>query len=495
MQEGLSMNRNKKLSGLMILVLLVVVIAGCNNKDNKASSSTEVSASPQAEPSLASQPEANIYPENGLSKDEKVKIKIAIDENGYGRAWVDNAIEIFTKKYPNVSFETTASPKIATMVDTKIAANSDDDMFDIFPGNATTLKVMKLGKVEAIDDLWEREPSDAPGKKLKDILADGVYENHARYEGKTYNIPVGGYTSGLFFDTVLFDEKGWNKNPQTWDEFVKLLADIKATGIAPIVYAGIYPDYLYTFGIGTKPFEIAEINGTLDKFTENFRNDQLPKYASPENIEMWQKIYELGQKGYFAAGLEAMNHTQSQMLMLQHKAALVPTGDWVQNEMKTSIPEGFKWGFMTIPFGNDPNQTKWIANDAGSGGMLIWANKPELTKKWAKEFLLSLTTLEVQTFNAENAGIFPVRKDFTEDAARMAKVQDAPKAVLDYIATNKTRFESMRILNPIHNPTSVNAKKIFTEAVNQIALGKQDPVPVLEKADKMFKEAIAEQKK
>lgn len=490
------MYRNKKLSVLLMFVLLfAVVIAGCSSKDKNTGNSPEVSTSPKAEASQTPQPEANIYPENGLSKDEKVKIKIAIDENGYGRAWVDNAIKIFTTKYPNVSFDTTASPKIGEMVTTKIAANSDEDMFDIFPGNATTLTIMKLGKVEAIDDLWDREPSDAPGKKLKDILAAGVFENHARYEGKTYNIPVGGYTSGLFFDTALFDKNGWNKNPQTWDEFVKLLADIKATGLVPITYAGVYPEYLFRFGLGAKTFEIAEINGTLDKFTENFRNDQLPKYASPENIEMWQKIYGLGQKGYFAPGLAAMNHTQSQMMMLQHKAALVPTGDWIQNEMKTAIPEGFKWGFMAIPYGNDPNQTKYVFNDAGSGGMLIWANKPELTKKWAKEFLLSLTTLEVQTFNAQNAGIFPVRKDFTEDEARMAKVQDAPRAVLNYIATNKTRFESERILNPVSNPKQVSAYKVFYEAVNQIALGKQDPVPILEKADKMFKEAIDEQKK
>ncbi|NOU67376.1 extracellular solute-binding protein [Paenibacillus sp. LMG 31461] len=480
------MYRNKKLSVLLMFVLVfTVVIAGCSSKDKSTSSSPEVSANTKP----------NASPENGLSKDEKVKIKIAIDENGYGRAWVDNAIKIFTTKYPNVSFETTASPKIGEMVNTKIAANNDTDMFDIFPGTANVTTIMKLGKVEAIDDLWERELSDAPGKKLKDILADGVYDNHARYDGKTYNIPVGGYTAGLFFDTVLFDKNGWNKSPQTWDEFVKLLADIKATGLAPITYAGVYPDYLYSFGLGVKPFEIAENNGTLDAFIKNFRNDQLPKYASPENIEMWQKIYGLGQKGYFAPGLAAMNHTQSQMMMLQHKAALVPTGDWIQNEMKTAIPEGFKWGFMTIPFGNDPKQTKWIANDAGSGGMLIWANKPELTKKWAKEFLLSLTTLEVQTFNAENAGIFPVRKDFTQDAARMAKVQDAPRAVLDYIAKNKTRFESMRILNRVDDPAAVSAKKIFTEAVNQIALGNQDPVPILEKADKKFKEAIDAQKK
>ncbi|MBP1988536.1 ABC transporter substrate-binding protein [Paenibacillus eucommiae] len=483
------MKRNVKwLAVMFALILMMSVAAACGSKDEKTPEETGAAGST---PAATGDSAGDVYPENGLSKADKVKIKLAIDENGYGRAWVDNAIEIFTKKYPNVSFDITSSPKIGDMVNTKVAANKDSDMFDIFPGTAAaSTKLIEGGKLEAIDDLWERDVPDEAGKKLKDALTAGVYENHARYKGKTYNVPVGGYTAGMFFDINFFEENGWNQNPQTWDEFVQLLADIKAKNITPIIYAGVYPDYLYNFGFGAKPFELAEINGTLDAYLDNYRNLKLPTYTAPEYLETWKRISELGKKGYYADGVAAINHTQSQMQMLQHKAALVPTGDWVQNEMKDAIPEGFKWGFMAVPFGDKPDQTKWIMGDNGSGGLVIWANAPDLTKKWAKEFLLTFVTLEAQTFNAEHAGIFPIRADFSDDPERLAKMQDAPRAIVEYMNNHKTRFESMRKDVVIDHPAMAQATQLLAESANEMILGKKDYLPVFEKMDALLKQAI-----
>ncbi|MBP1988528.1 ABC transporter substrate-binding protein [Paenibacillus eucommiae] len=482
------MIRNGKWLLAFALILMMAVVAGCGGKDNKPEETGAAESTPKATTDSA----GDVYPENGLSKTEKVKIKLAIDENGYGRAWIDNAISIFTEKYPNVSFDITSSPKVGDMVNTKLAANKDSDMFDIFPGTGVSRsKLVDAGKIESLDDLWEREIPDAGGKKLKDVLVGGAFENHARYKGKSYHVPIGGGSTGMFFDAVFFEQNGWNANPQTWDEFVQLLADIKAKNITPIIYAGVYPDYLYNFGFGPKPFEIAEINGTLDTYIDNYRNMKLPTYTAPEYLETWKRIAELGKKGYYADGVAAINHTQSQMQMLQHKAALVPTGDWVQNEMKEAVPEGFKWGFMTIPFGDKPDQTKWIWSDSsGAGGMVIWASTPDLTKKWAKEFLLSFVNLDVQTFNAENAGIFPIRGDFGDDPQRIAKMQDAPRAILEYMGKNKTRFESMRKDVTIDHPAIAQANQLLAESANEMALGKKDYLPVFEKMDELLKQAI-----
>lgn len=475
---------------VVAVTLMMAVAAGCGDKDNKPSATGAGENSSSAP--TAAENKGDVYPENGLSKTEKVKIKLAIDENGYGRSWVDNAIAKFTAKYPNVSFDITSSPKVGDMINTKIAANKDSDMFDIFPGTAVSRsKLIEAGKIESVDDLWHREIPDAKGKKLKDILVPGAFENHARYKNKSYHVPIGGGSTGMFFDATFFEQNGWNKNPQTWDEFVQLLDAIKGKNIAPIVYAGVYPDYLYNFGFGPKPFEVAEIKGTLDTYTANYRNMKLPTYTAPEYLETWKRISELGKKGYYADGVAAINHTQAQMLMLQHKAALVPTGDWVQNEMKDAVPNGFKWGFMTIPFGDKPDQTKWIWSDSsGAGGMVIWASTPELTKKWAKEFLLSFVNLDIQTFNAEKAGIFPIRGDFGDDPSRIAKMQDAPRAIMEYTQTNKTRFESMKKDVIIDHPAITQANQLLTESANDMALGKKDYLPVFEKMDQLLKQAI-----
>lgn len=433
----------------------------------------------------------DVYPENGLSRTEKVTIKLAIDEAGLGRAWIDYAIENFTAKYPNVSFDITSSPKIWDSINAKLATNRDDEMYDIFPGSATSIKLIDAGKLESLEHLWEREVPDLPGVKLKDALIEGAYENRSTYQGVTYNLPVGGYSTGLFFDINFFEEHGWNQSPQTWDEFVQLLESIKAKNITPIVYAGVYPDYLYQFGFGGKPFEVAELNGTLDSFLDRYRNMKLPLYASDEYLETWKRISELGKAGYYANGVAAINHTQSQMQMLQHKAALVPSGDWIQNEMKEAIPEGFKWGYMSIPFGDKPEQTKWIIGDSGSSAsMVVWSKAPELTKQWAMEFLLNFLTLDQQTYNAQHGGIFPNRGDFMDDPARVENMQDAPKAIVEYMSKNKVRVESARRDVIIDHPAIGQANQLLTESANDMALGNKDYKQVLEKMDQMLKEAI-----
>ena len=488
------MKRKTNLLLALVFALIVSLMSACSGNNDGGKSSNTPSSSPTAAATDTNDQnkDADAYPENGLSKTEKVTLKIGIDENGYGRAWVDYAIENFTKKYPNVSFDINASPAIYEAIQTKIAANSDDDMFDIFPGkvDSNSVKLIQAGKFEPVDELWDRTLPDTNGVPIKEMLLGGAYENHPRYEGKTYNLPVGGYTAGFFYEKKYFEENGWNQNPQTWGEFLQLMEDIKAKGVTPIVYAGVYPEYMHTFGMGPKQFEIAEINGTVDTLLDNFRNLKLPKYASEENIAAWDKMSELGKKGYIANGVAAINHTQSQMMVLQRKAALVPTGDWVGNEMKDATPEGFEWGFMSAPMGDNPDQTKWILSDYTSGGYVIWSGKPELNKKWAKEFLLSFASLDQQTYMVEKAGIFPVRKDYSDDPARVEKVQNAPKAVMEYLANNNVRSESMRVDVVIDHPAVGNAIKHVQEAANDIITGKKEARAVLEEADKVLKEAV-----
>jgi raffinose/stachyose/melibiose transport system substrate-binding protein len=53
------------------------------------------------------------------------------------------------------------------------------------------------------------------------------------YNNKLYGVAVGlTVVTGVFYNKKLFADNGW-KVPQTWAEFEKLCADIKAKGITP----------------------------------------------------------------------------------------------------------------------------------------------------------------------------------------------------------------------------------------------------------------------
>ncbi|WP_256759684.1 ABC transporter substrate-binding protein [Cohnella sp. WQ 127256] len=482
---------------LLSLVMVVVLLAGCGgNKNNEQASSTasaKSSESPSASASASSSAsESNVY-DNGLSKDDKVTLQMGFWEAGGGRAWMDLAVKKFTEKYPNVTFDITSTPTLNTILEPKIAAGKDDDMFDLFiphflaPGQLDRLA--HAGKLEPQDDLWDRDLPGEPGKKLRSVISDDAYETSLSV-GFTARVPVNGYTAGLFFDQKLFDEKGWNKNPATWDEFVALLDQIKADGVIPITFPGVYAGYLTDYTFNILQFDLAKANGSFDTYVKNFRDFEGPLLTTPENKEAWNRMYEFGKKGYFPSGVAALNHTQSQMQVLQHKAALVSTGDWVGNEMKETTPEGFKWGFMAIPAVNDPNQTVFVNSGVGDASFVIWKGKPDLNKKWAKEFILSLYDFEIQVSLASEAGTYPGRLDFGEDPARIAKLQPTQAAVMEYATKHNVEYISYRHTFGLTSPEHGQAEKLLSEQITAAATGKKDPASVLEKAEKLKQIAI-----
>lgn len=471
-------------------ILSATMLAACGGNGNTSGPASSPSNSP------GQSAEVEVYPENGLPKNEEVTLKVGYFIGGYGREWFDKAVESFTKKYPNVKIDITASSDMQTILSTKISAGNDKDMFDLFntaPAGGV-VSLAEAGKLEPMDDIWDYKLPDVPDKTVKDLSMPGMYESTPLIQGKRYEFAIFTSFGGLFYNKKLFEEHGWNQNPKTWEEFKQLLADIKADGIAPITFPGIHPNY-HTWAFGpAKNFELADINGHAEQFIENYKTYTLPQYTSPETVETWTRFYELGKLGYFAEGLPALTHTQSQMQVLQGQAAMVSTGTHVENEMKEATPADFEWGYMAVPFRDSEDQTLWIRSGT-TGFNYIWAAKPDLNKKWAKELIVWLLTLDNQQIAAENAGALPMRKDLTEDPSRTVNLTSSAQAVLKYIADNKAHtYKASRSVS-ISDPNLAQAEKLLNENIVKFALGKQDPKPILEEAEKLLTKAVEAAKK
>ncbi|MEY9095877.1 extracellular solute-binding protein [Paenibacillus sp. RC84] len=479
----------KRLTSLSLAVVLSgSLLAGC------AGGSDPKNAGGQASP----QSSGEMY-DNGLPKNEKVTLKVGFFMGGYGREWFDYAVKSFKEKYPNVSFDVTASADMKNMIQTKVSANNDADMFDIFnttppAGAQGIVSLAEAGKLEPWDELFDKKLPDAPDKTVKELILPGMYESFTRVNGKVYEFASSSSFGGLFYNKTLFEKNGWNQNPKTWSEFTKLLADIKATGIAPITFPGVHPNY-YDWAFGpAKMFELADMKGGADKFIENYKTYTGPQYLSEESIEHWNRLYELGKQGYFPEGLPALTHTQSQMQVIQGQAAMVSTGSHVENEMKKTTPADFKWGYMAVPFRDKADQKLWVRSGI-TNFLYLWSGKPDLNKKWSKEFALWLLTLENQQFAAEKSGALPMRKDLTDDSSKVLKLSSSAQAILNYIKENDARAYKAHRTVSISDPNLAKAVKIVEEATVKIVLGKQDPKPILEEAEALLQKAVAAQKK
>lgn len=486
----------KKLLAIGLTTMMTfTLLAACSGNNSKNNSHTNTGGTGIAAPAGGTPTEAAVY-ENGLPKDEKVTLKVGFFVGGYGRDWFDYAVESFTAKYPNVTIDINASADMKTILSTKISAADDKDMFDLFntAPSGGVVSLAEAGKLEPLDDIWDYKLPDAPDKTVKDLMMPGMYESTTMIGGKRYEFTTASSFGGLFFNKKLFEEHGWNQNPRTWDEFKALLADIKADGIIPITFPGTHPSY-HNWAFGTaKNFELADINGHVDEFIENYKVYGLPQYTNPETVETWTRFYELGQQGYFAEGLPALNHTQSQMQVIQGQAAMVSTGTHVENEMKEATPADFNWSYMAVPLRDNTDQKLWIRSGTTNFNY-IWAGKPELNKKWAKELIVWLVTLENQQFAAEKSGALPMRKDLAEDPAKMASLSSSAQSVLKYIADNDAHtYKASRSIS-ISDPNLAQAEKLMDENIVKFALGKQDPKPILEQAEELLKKALEAEKK
>ncbi|HZG75405.1 MAG TPA: ABC transporter substrate-binding protein, partial [Paenibacillus sp.] len=147
------------------LVAAMSVLAACGGGTEGSRQEASEVATNAGSPEPAAQPE--LY-ENGLPKDEKVTLKVGFFVGGYGRDWFDHAIESFTAKYPNVSFDITASPDLKNLLSTKISAGDDEDMFDLFntAPSGGVVSLAEAGKLEVVGDIWDYPLPDVPGEKV-----------------------------------------------------------------------------------------------------------------------------------------------------------------------------------------------------------------------------------------------------------------------------------------------------------------------------------------
>lgn len=440
------MKAKRWISIYLTVVMIVGLIAGCSNGNQSGGGGQNGESSGTDKGTNVQQSDA-VYA-NGLSRTEEVTLKFGIFDGGNGTGYIEAGIKEFEKRYPNVNIELSASPDIATLIDTKIGSGDDGDMYDLFTNASNWQDLVKAGKLEILDDVWDYELEDTPGVKIREIANDSIFDYSyvgGWPDGKrhVHGFPVvsGGYY-GIYFNKHLFAEKGWNENPQTWQEFLDLCEEIKADGVKPLVFPGIYSTYLWDGLVGAKIFEMADASGGLEAYTQSYRNYGSDFYTNPYTVATWEKIAQLGRLGYFHEGIGAMNHTQSQMQVIQGSAAMVSTGSWVGSEMEDSVPEGFEWGYMTIPFRETTDTPLYTFGNGNNSVYHVWAGKPDINKAWCKEFIRILCNMDLQVVCADNGGVPMLRKDFGTKTEHTESMSQAVRATMEYIALNGVRFEN-----------------------------------------------------
>lgn len=315
-------SKGKKKAALSLVMMSIVLsLAGCGGGGTngaEAPAPEKTTAATQTEPAKTDEPKPE---EPKVAGDLEIQYFVG----GYGDGWWKEVIGEFKKKYPDVNIKESAGSQINEQMKPRwIQGNPPDVVYIDGAGSNETQMVLDDQLMDITD--WVKDAKNVDGEPLTSNLIAPPQD----YSGKNYTIPLVFGSWGTFYDETLFTEKGWDV-PKDWDSFLATSEKIKADGVYPYIHTGKYPYYIVGGLLNTG---FVSENGDNPQILKDQEAAKEGSFKNDAVANTLKKIVDMRDKGYFDNASFGMSHTDSQMLFLQHKDAMIPNGLWLENEMK-----------------------------------------------------------------------------------------------------------------------------------------------------------------
>lgn len=374
--------KKKWLLSALILMLTASLLAACSGANTEEPSGTGNGGG------------------EGLTGDFEIQYFVG----GYGDTWWKHVIAEFKKANPNLNIKESAGSQINDQMRPRWIQGDPPDFVYLDGAGANEAQMVADGQLMDLTDFL-KDATNADGQKLLDITIG----QPADFDGKNYTIPLVFGSWGTFYDKAWFEENGW-ETPTDFESFMAVSEKIKAAGVSPYIHTGVYPYYING---GLLHSAIVSENGGDASIISRMAALEEGVFKSEPVMKALDKIVQIRDAGYVDPGSIALNHTDSQIAFLQHKAAFIPNGLWLENEMSKDIPEGFEFDF--IPSVMQDKGEKYVAIPyTASIGIAEKAKNPEA----AKAFLTFIFTEQYAADWAEMTGaIMNVKADLESSSA------------------------------------------------------------------------------
>lgn len=317
---------------------------------------------------------------------------------GYGSEAWEYAIAEFQKLHPQLEITIHMDTNVNAQMKKRWEKDNPPDFVFLEGTNIPTETWMQEGKLRDLTSLYETGTVYGTDTLIKDQLKSDLTFTYGD-TGKIYQMPILLSTYGVWYDEALMNEKGWSY-PTNYTQLLSFCQTVQGSGMNPLVYTGQYSGYA-TWGF-LMPAVAAEAVESNDlQYFYDVCTAKDPSVWSDERFKSaLQKIDDLANAGYFYKKGLSMDHINSQMAWLNHDAALIPNGLWLENEMRDKIPEGFKMRYYPSVT-QDADQKPCIIASATSMGIAEKAKNPYA----AEAFIRFLYTDEIMQVFAEKCSV------------------------------------------------------------------------------------------
>jgi N-acetylglucosamine transport system substrate-binding protein len=325
---------------------------------------------------------------------QDISIEVACFRGGYGIDFYEKCAAEYMELHKNVKINLWGSPRVWDQLTPRFAAGTPPDL--CWPGWGTNVySFIFEGQLKPLDT-YLAAPALGVQKSWKDTFVKTLLEK-GTHQGHIYTVPYNYDTFGWWYNKKMFRDHGWPV-PRTYDDLLTVSELIKKSHIAPVTFAGRYPQYMLDGFF----FPWMQRAGGVQSLT---RLDDLTTgcWKDPAAMKAARTMMEMKKLGNFQSGAIGMTHIESQMEFLVGRAAMVPNGTWLYTEMRKMLPPGFEMEYMLCPNFTegigDPDAVT-IAYD-GRGWCVASASKNADT---AADFLRYLTSPAVAKRFMEEKG-------------------------------------------------------------------------------------------
>ena len=319
---------------------------------------------------------------------------------------LEEIIQDFEKSHPDIDVQMTSVPDAGTVLKTRMLSGDVPDVINLYPQNIDFQEWADAGFFY-----------DMTGQDYLDNLKNQYADKYA-INGKVYNVPLTANVSGIYYNKTKFEALGL-KAPETWDEFVQLVDDIKAAGETPFAIAGTEG---WTLN-GYHQLSLITTTGSADAANEYLRYSQPNSISADDDILKADaaKLDLLVDEGNQQANWKGASYNDAIVAFTSEDALMTTNGSWALAAMRQQEPT-FEISTFAFP-GEEHGQSATVG--AGDLALSIAAETENLEA--AETFVAYMTTPE------------PMQKYYDVDGSPVAVIgveedSDSPLKALNELA-------------------------------------------------------------
>lgn len=293
----------------------------------------------------------------GKEVDDPTVLTIHINRKGNGDKFVYALADKFTEIYGN-KVDIKSTP-LDDLTRTKLKSGANNNNVDLFMAVDEMFDLIAMGKNALIGydsiftdltDVYEDYGYNS-NIKIKDFIDKDAYDYYTT-DNKQWIIPYIQNCTGIVYNKALFDKVGIKQVPRTTNELIETCEKLKNAGITSFIYPGKYDYWKNVYSVWWAQYEgMDNINLFLERKDSNGMYS-VDCYKQPGRLYCLEVLEELlkPSNGYADRNANTYEFTQAQVKYLEGEGAMMPNGDWLENEMNENFgDEKLEIKFMKTP--------------------------------------------------------------------------------------------------------------------------------------------------